>query len=77
MRAIALALALSTTTAACTPVAIAGIIAGGGVAAVSASSADKTCDGEGCAYTKVLASLGFLLGLGMMAGGGYAILSKQ
>jgi len=76
MRRASLLAVMSLSLSACTPLAVTAVVGGAVVTAASAPAASRDCDGEGCAYTKVLAMLGIVLGVGLAAGGAIALVAK-
>ena len=70
---IALAVCLAASLASCSPLGVGVIVAGGATTGASVHELGKRCDGDGCAYGKVIGSMGLLVGLTLVAVGGLLV----
>jgi len=66
---VSVALVATLSTTGCTPLAV-GCVVGGTASLVGAKVIHKdNCDGEGCAYTNVIAAMLAVIGVGFVVGG--------
>lgn len=59
--------------AGCMPVAVGSVVVGGGSLVTGKVMHKDHCDGEGCAYSNLMATTLMVIGLGLVVGGGIGI----